>query len=72
MVGPEDLTLIASGQLRGRDRSGSDRVRRALKSDLTGFIFGNNTLSTYGNVKTVYETGMALGYLVKLEDSDEP
>ena len=47
-------------------------MRRALKSDLTGFIFGNNTLSTYGDVKTVYETGMALGYLVKLEDSDEP
>lgn len=47
-------------------------MRRALKSDLTGFIFGNNTLSTYGDVKTVYETLMALGYLVKLEDSDEP
>tara|TARA_B100000678_G_scaffold258318_1_gene237804 strand:- start:226 stop:357 length:132 start_codon:yes stop_codon:yes gene_type:complete len=43
-----------------------------LKSDLTGFIFGNNTLPTYGDVKTVYETLMALGYLVKLEDSDEP
>ena len=47
-------------------------MRRALKSDLTGFIFGKNALPTYGDVKTVYETLMALDYLVKLEDSDEP
>ena len=30
----------------------------------TGFIFGNNALSTYGDVKKVYETLMALEYLV--------
>ncbi len=30
----------------------------------TGFIFGNNALSTYGDVTTVYETLTALDYLV--------
>ena len=33
----------------------------------TGFIFGNNALSTYGDVKLVYETLMALDYLVVAE-----
>ncbi|MDC0190970.1 molybdopterin-dependent oxidoreductase [Rhodospirillales bacterium] len=33
----------------------------------TGFIFGNNALSTYGDVKTVFETLMALDYLVVAE-----
>ncbi len=33
----------------------------------TGLIFGNNALSTYGDVKLVYETLMALDYLVVAE-----
>jgi thiosulfate reductase / polysulfide reductase chain A len=33
----------------------------------TGFIFGNNALSTYGDVKTVYETLAALDYLAVAE-----
>ena len=33
----------------------------------TGMIFGNNALSTYGDVQTVYETLMALDYLVVAE-----
>ena len=33
----------------------------------TGFIFGNNALSTYGDVSLVYETLMALDYLVVAE-----
>ena len=33
----------------------------------TGFIFGTNALSTYGDVKKVYETLMALEYLVVAE-----
>jgi thiosulfate reductase/polysulfide reductase chain A len=33
----------------------------------TGMIFGNNALSTYGDVKKVYETLMALDYLVVAE-----
>jgi hypothetical protein len=39
-----------------------------LRSDFTGFIFGKNALSTYSDVKTVYETLMA----PKLKDSNEP
>ena len=39
-----------------------------MRSDFAGFIFGKNALSTYGDVKTVYETLMA----PKLEDSNEP
>ncbi|MGI9571086.1 MAG: molybdopterin dinucleotide binding domain-containing protein, partial [Desulfobulbia bacterium] len=33
----------------------------------TGLIFGNNALSTYGDVRTVFETLMALDYLVVAE-----
>ena len=33
----------------------------------TGFIFGNNALSTYGDVRKVYDTLMALDYLAVVE-----
>ena len=60
---------VLSGELAQLPSAHIPTVFEAIRTDepypvRTGLIFGNNALSTYGDVKTVYETLMALDYLV--------
>ncbi|MCP5087243.1 MAG: molybdopterin-dependent oxidoreductase [Rhodobacteraceae bacterium] len=67
-LGFDDFKVL-SGELAQIPSAHIPAVFKAIRSHepypvTTGLIFGNNALSTYGDVKAVYETLTALDYLV--------
>ncbi|MCP4320104.1 MAG: molybdopterin-dependent oxidoreductase [Hyphomicrobiales bacterium] len=70
-LGYDDFKVL-SGKLAQLPSAHIPSVFKAIRDHdpypvTTGFIFGNNALSTYGDVQTVYETLVALDYLVVAE-----
>jgi thiosulfate reductase/polysulfide reductase chain A len=70
-LGFDDFKVL-SGELAQLPSAHIPSVFKAIRTGdpypvRTGFIFGNNALSTYGDVKTVYETLSALDYLMVAE-----
>lgn len=64
-----DTFKVLSGELAQLPSAHIPTVFEAIRTGRpypvrTGLIFGNNALSTYGDVRKVYETLMALDYLV--------
>jgi len=67
-----DEFKVLSGELAQLPSAHVPTIFKAIRSGVpypvrSGFIFGNNALATYGDAKTVYETLMALDYLVVAE-----
>lgn len=70
-LGYEDFKVL-SGELAQLPSAHIPTIFNAIRTKdpypvTTGLIFGNNALSTYGDVQTVYETLSALDYLMVAE-----